>query len=42
MFTLVHAARILRALWRECAGCGRLFPAAPDQTHCPDCSGGWS
>jgi rRNA maturation endonuclease Nob1 len=41
MSTLTDLARVLRALWRECAGCGVLFPAAPDQTRCPSC-GGWS
>ncbi|HET8658159.1 MAG TPA: hypothetical protein VFM55_04075 [Micromonosporaceae bacterium] len=27
------------AAWTTCAGCGRLFPAAPDQTRCADCTG---
>jgi len=24
-------------VWIACTGCGRLFPATPEQTTCPDC-----
>ena len=41
MPTLVHPARLARIRWRECTGCGRLFPAHPDQTLCEPCAG-WS
>jgi hypothetical protein len=26
------------AAWRRCAGCADLFPGAPDQTDCRDCT----
>lgn len=38
---VVDAARVTTkddAVWRECVGCGRLAPLAPDVHHCEDCN----
>lgn len=40
MSKLPDTARVsLRAgsVWKNCAGCGLLFPAAPGTVRCPDC-----
>lgn len=30
------------AVWKDCAGCGVLFPAVPGQVFCRDCEFDWS
>ena len=43
MSRLSEAARVTAAagaVWRNCAACDVLFPAAPDQRVCTDCGAG--